>query len=172
MAPSLQALCPDQVANRSDADPTPSRYPLAACGKDDYPLAHNATAAADARRHTRQVLAGWGIEEDVVFDALLVVSELVTNAVEHALPPIDLHLQVTTANDGCAEVGIDVLDGGPAAHDGPWTTNCAADEHGRGHQVVAALADDITAGNYGQRVAHGAILRRPNTAPDLVRAAA
>jgi anti-sigma regulatory factor (Ser/Thr protein kinase) len=89
------------------------------------------------------VLISWGLDEDETYDALLMVSELVTNAVEHALPPIALHLQTTTDRGGRAHVRIDVTDGGPAPGPGPWTATCADEEHGRGRQVVTALADTI-----------------------------
>ncbi len=69
---------------------------------------------------------------------LLVVSELVTNAVEHAQGPLHLHLHRTEA-DG--HVWIGVSDGGPAPRDGEWTRSCTTDEHGRGLAVVAALAE-------------------------------
>lgn len=50
----------------------------------------NATARGAYRpsvaRHGA-VLGGWGTDSAAADQALLVVSELVTNAVEHALPP-------------------------------------------------------------------------------------
>ncbi|MFJ3812549.1 ATP-binding protein [Streptomyces sp. NPDC090073] len=127
--------------------------------RDERPLPHDATAAGTARRHAREVLAGWGIEEEELFDALLVVSELVTNAVEHALPPIALHLRITAAADGSTMLHADVIDGGAAAQEGAWTRNCAADEHGRGQQIVAALAESTTEQHCNRGVNHGATLR-------------
>ncbi|MFE2471218.1 ATP-binding protein [Streptomyces mirabilis] len=104
------------------------------------PLADHATAPATARHAARPLLTSWGLDEDAVYDALLVISELVTNAVEHALPPAVLHLRPTTTADGHPTVHIDVTDGGPAPHPGPWAASCDHDEHGRGHTVVTALA--------------------------------
>ncbi|MFJ1562400.1 ATP-binding protein [Streptomyces mirabilis] len=109
---------------------------------DEYvwALASQPTAPAAARHAARLVLARWGLDEDTVYDAVLVVSELVTNAVEHALPPIALHLQLTRTPDGRPGAHISVTDGGPAPASGPWTSTCAPDEHGRGRTVVSALA--------------------------------
>lgn len=52
-----------------------------------WPLPHRAEAARTARRLAHTVLGGWGVVQETIDDALLVVSELITNAVEHALPP-------------------------------------------------------------------------------------
>ncbi|MGW3141178.1 ATP-binding protein [Streptomyces sp. NPDC001139] len=106
--------------------------------ESSWPLEHRPEAAADARHIARTYLNAWSIapnDEDAV---LLVVSELVTNAVEHALAPVHLHLHRTRA-DGRVWVGVS--DGGPAPRDGTWTRSCTPAEHGRGLTVVAALAE-------------------------------
>ncbi|MFF1873537.1 ATP-binding protein [Kitasatospora herbaricolor] len=100
-------------------------------------LPHHPASAGDARRITRAALDAWGVDEDTTDQALLVVSELVTNAVEHACPPIALHLDRPTPGDA---LHIEVDDGGPATRDGAWTASCAPDEHGRGNDIVARLA--------------------------------
>ncbi len=113
------------------ADEPPDRTDTA------WDLTHHPTSAGDARRITRAALHAWGVDEDTTDQALLVVSELVTNAVEHALPPITLHLGRPAQGDA---LHIEVDDGGPASQEGDWTAGCAPDEHGRGRDVVAALA--------------------------------
>ncbi|WP_308120070.1 ATP-binding protein [Streptomyces bambusae] len=138
--------------------------------QDERPLPHHPTAAGTARRHAWQVLADWGVEVEEIFDALLVVSELVTNAVEHALPPVVLRLKITAAADGSTRLLADVIDGGPAPQDGAWTSSCPADEHGRGQQIVAALAECTTAQRCDRGVDHGATLK--SATPVLVRDAA
>ncbi|MFD0473641.1 ATP-binding protein [Nonomuraea thailandensis] len=55
-------------------------------------LPPEARSVAYARRLTRATLAGWGVTPETIDDATLVVSELVTNAVTHARPPITLSL--------------------------------------------------------------------------------
>jgi anti-sigma regulatory factor (Ser/Thr protein kinase) len=103
------------------------------------PVAHNATAPSDARRAARCLLARWGLTEDAVYDAQLVISELLTNAIEHALPPVALHLRPVRC-DGHPAVEIAVTDGGPASTPGSWAATGSTDEHGRGRSIVAALA--------------------------------
>jgi hypothetical protein len=65
-----------------------------------------------------------------------VVSELVTNAVERALPPIALHPHRERAGE---RVWAGVTDSGPAAGEGAWTASHADDEHGRGLDIIDAL---------------------------------
>ena len=47
---------------------------------------------AEARRFVRDALSVWGIDGALAQTVALLVSELVTNAVLHAVPPIDLTL--------------------------------------------------------------------------------
>lgn len=101
-----------------------------------WALPHRPESAGTARRVTRAALDDWGVDGDTVDQAVLVVSELVTNAVEHALPPVALHLE--RPEDGTLH--IEVEDGGPAMADGPWAASCAPEEHGRGGGIVAQLA--------------------------------
>ncbi|WP_369162189.1 ATP-binding protein [Streptomyces sp. R02] len=61
---------------------------------DDYNwfLTHSPQAARAARKITAAVLAEWRLGAKTTDAAVLVVSELVTNAGEHAQPPLKLHL--------------------------------------------------------------------------------
>ncbi|MET8948605.1 ATP-binding protein [Streptomyces sp. NPDC004542] len=104
-------------------------------------LDHRASSVATARHTARTVLAGWSVDEDAVYDAMLIVSELVTNAVEHALPPVALHL-CRGRVQGRPVIRIKVTDGGAAPHPGPWTASCQPDEHGRGGGIVSMLGID------------------------------
>ncbi|MFJ6661285.1 ATP-binding protein [Streptomyces sp. NPDC091377] len=99
-----------------------------------------ARACGEARRWARETLRDWPppdgcregrVDEDIV----LVVSELVTNAVTHAVGPIraDLHRHL----DG--SIRIAVADGGPAPS-APRPPEGPLIEHGRGLAIVAALA--------------------------------
>ncbi|MER6632584.1 ATP-binding protein [Streptomyces sp. NPDC000987] len=111
-------------------------------------LAHDVTAAASARREARILLASWGLPEEQTDDILLIISELVTNAVEHALPPVALRLK-RLGTDG---VHIDVSDAGPAVSQGAWAATGTQAEHGRGRVIVDALS-----AGHGTRAEAGAV---------------
>ncbi|MBM9624570.1 ATP-binding protein [Streptomyces zhihengii] len=113
------------------------------------PLKHSRQSPGLARRITASALASWGVDEDTIATALLVVSELVTNAVEHAQPSIVLHLSCERARQ---RLRVQVADGGPASSEGSWTSSCAPDEHGRGLSIISCVAN-----------AHGAYTRTSGT---------
>ena len=79
-------------------------------------------------------LESWGIDEQVADDLVLMTSELVTNAMLHGRPPIDLRLRFTGT-----EVVLEIQD--RAAYRPHRRRAEDDDEHGRGLQIVAALAD-------------------------------
>ncbi|MBB3088784.1 SpoIIE family protein phosphatase [Nocardioides albus] len=93
------------------------------------------TSVSEARRFARTVLAEWGLD-DLLEDAVLLTSELVTNAVTHAGTPMTV--SVVRERD---RLRIDVLDLHPTrvlpvganAHPG-------AGEHGRGLLITSALS--------------------------------
>ncbi|MFB7462978.1 ATP-binding protein [Streptomyces sp. NPDC056224] len=126
-SPAAPTPLPPQPATHARADARPCVWKLP----------HHPASAGTARRITTAVLDGWDVDDETIDQALLVVSELVTNAVEHALPPVALHLQ-RPGNDGALR--IEVGDGGPADDEGTWTTSCAPEEHGRGVSIIALLA--------------------------------
>jgi len=107
-------------------------------GRFSRPLAHCPEAVCEARHAARSVLEGWHVDAELSESVLVVVSELVTNAIEHARPPMVMHLHQELP-DG--RVWVAVTDGGPAADEGPWTRSCTADEHGRGLTLVQALTE-------------------------------
>lgn len=86
------------------------------------------TAPSTARHAVRGVLAQWAALDDV----LLVVSELVTNSVEHGASPIVLRV---THRD--SRVNVSVFDSSPMPP--RWTTT-ADDEGGRGLFLITAVA--------------------------------
>ncbi|MFJ3310963.1 ATP-binding protein [Streptomyces sp. NPDC086549] len=86
-----------------------------------WTLAHRPEAAGEARKITKELLAQWSVAEDAADSVLLTVSELVTNAVEHARPPLNFGL---SRDPGAQRVHIEVSDGGPAAMDGDWAGSC------------------------------------------------
>ncbi|MGW4985675.1 ATP-binding protein [Streptomyces mirabilis] len=107
-------------------------------------LEHGPRAPSSARHEARPVLAAWGLDDDQIYDTLLVISELVTNAVSHALPPVVLHLRASI--EGSGPVEVHVSDGGPEAAPDNWAAARPADEHGRGDVIVSALASQAGSG--------------------------
>ncbi|GHB33487.1 ATP-binding protein [Streptomyces chryseus] len=102
------------------------------------PVPHAPGAVRAVRGWVRTILAEWGLSADAIMDALVVVSELLTNALVHALPPATLRLSWVRV-DGHGALRVEVTDAGPAlAGDGRGAPD--PDEHGRGIDIVTALA--------------------------------
>lgn len=104
-----------------------------------FSLPHTPGAVSGVRRRIRTVLADWNLAADLAEDVLLVVSELLTNAVVHALPPATLRLSRSRA-DTYGAVRVEVTDRGPAASTALSAPSPDPDEHGRGLGIVTALA--------------------------------
>jgi anti-sigma regulatory factor (Ser/Thr protein kinase) len=117
-----------------------------------FPLPHIPEAVSVVRRRARTVLADWNLAPDLAEDALLVISEMITNAVVHALPPAVLRLSQVA--DGSNALRVEVTDAGPAVADGRPVVEPCAGEHGRGLGIVAALATE-----WGTRVHAGGVTR-------------
>ena len=97
---------------------------------DDY------AAPGEAREAVRAAFGRWGLDV-LVDDAELAVSELVTNAFEHGLPPVLL-----TLRQGEGRVRIDVTDARPASISAEWpVVSQDSDESGRGRGIIAAVSD-------------------------------
>jgi len=111
-----------------------NRFPLALGDTDaSQDLTPDPESARAARRFVDRTLAGWDGPE-ARDDAVLLVDELVTNAIRHARTPVDLALEV-----GDDALYVEVYDADPALpvlrNPGPTQTS------GRGLPTVAALAD-------------------------------
>ncbi|GAB2728785.1 ATP-binding protein [Streptomyces bullii] len=117
------------------------------------PLPHVAGAVSAVRRRARAVLADWNVHPEIVEDSLLVVSELLTNAIVHALPPAELRLSYSRG-EGPGTLRVEVTDAGPARPEGQPPAGIDPDEHGRGEGIVRALAT-----RYGIRVHSGGVTR-------------
>jgi anti-sigma regulatory factor (Ser/Thr protein kinase) len=86
---------------------------------------------AEARARARRQVTAWGLEE-VTFTTELLVGELVTNAIRHAQPPIQLRMILDTM------LSCEVSDAsGTAPH---HRRADRYDEGGRGLMLVARLA--------------------------------
>jgi hypothetical protein len=86
-----------------------------------------------ARGRVGALLAEWGLDGDAAQPTLLAVTELLTNAVEHASAPIDLTLEW-----GHTFVRVQVLDSAPVVPPAPTHDPEAA--RGHGLQIVEGLA--------------------------------
>jgi anti-sigma regulatory factor (Ser/Thr protein kinase) len=107
---------------------------MAAPHPDDLELPHDVSAPRLARRHSAALLDRWharGLTEPV----LLVVSELVTNAVIHGRPPLRLALRRMQA-----AVRIEVADADPELPEAVRPD--LASESGRGRFLVRSVAAD------------------------------
>lgn len=93
-------------------------------------------AASTARRLLRQVLSSWG-RVQLLEDAGIVASELVTNAVQHAADGGHLHLDVGIDEAGRMNIAVD--DGSERL---PTLQEPSIDdEAGRGLLIVAQLSN-------------------------------
>lgn len=98
------------------------------------PLEPRPEAVSRARRTVHETLAAWGLD-NLVDDMVLVASELVTNALQHASGPIVMVLQ---QRDETVLVEVaDVSSALPVPR-----SESADDESGRGLALVEALSDD------------------------------
>ncbi|MEV6982648.1 ATP-binding protein [Sphaerisporangium sp. NPDC051017] len=108
-----------------------------------WDIPHDLAAVGKARHMANEVLTGWGLS-DLADDVVLVIGELLSNAVSHGAPPIRLSLWAT-ADDLC----VRVTDHGPEAPRhldlGPHAV------HGRGLPIFAALAGARPYGHDGER---------------------
>jgi anti-sigma regulatory factor (Ser/Thr protein kinase) len=106
--------------------PRMRRYELA--------LPADPTAPGRARALLRQAAAEWGVDEEPMHDAAMIVTELVANAVDHAHTPSTLILGL----DGRG-LSVAVRDGNPGQGPRPRPVDPTA-RRGRGLQMVGALA--------------------------------
>ncbi len=128
-----RALLPDDEQRADDAALLVAR--VRATAPDavaTWPLPEDPRAAGAARRHVRDQLASWRLEE-LTMTTELVVSELVANVVRHARGPYRLRLLRSRS------LVCEVFDASlttPRPRRAAWT-----DEGGRGLQLIAALCD-------------------------------
>lgn len=96
-----------------------------------WPLPENPQAAGEARKHVREQLSVWGLD-DLVPTTELLASELVGNVVRHAKGPLRLRLLHS------AELICEVSDGSLTMPRIRRATE--TDEDGRGLQLITALS--------------------------------
>ncbi|OPF80280.1 ATP-binding protein [Streptomyces antioxidans] len=145
---------PDEAADRPSADEADE---IDEIGESDpvgdhvLPVPHICEAVATVRRRAHALLSEWELPADRLDEALMVISELVTNAILHALPPAVLRLSWTECEGG-AGLRIEVTDGGPVPAGQRADEDIEPDEHGRGLGIVTALSS-----RHGSRTCHEGI---------------
>ena len=114
---------------------------LVACVREEaedltavHPVRPEPGAVQEARAFVDTRLAAWDAPEALVRDAVLLVSELVSNAILHGRPPIELRLRRTDEH-----VLVEVDDGATVLPRKLRPT--PDDEHGRGLLIASLLAD-------------------------------
>ncbi len=105
------------------------------------------SAVQDGRHFATATLTDWELPPEVVQDATLIVSELLTNAIVHGSPPIRLRLRKTPE-----ELAIEVDDAASAMPRKLRAT--PTDLHGRGLAIVADIGSRwaARADGYGKTV--------------------
>jgi serine phosphatase RsbU (regulator of sigma subunit)/anti-sigma regulatory factor (Ser/Thr protein kinase) len=138
-APSLETMCDTLVGallpDRAEDDAALLIARTCALPADrivSWDLSAEPEVVADARAQAARQLAAWGLEE-ATFTTTLIVSELLTNAILHAEPPIQLRMIL----DGA--LSCEVSDGSSTA---PRPRRADRyDEGGRGLLLVAQLTE-------------------------------
>ena len=94
--------------------------------------------ASIARRATARAAELWRLDRELTETALLLVSELVTNAIRHGAPPVRLSLHLDRARGKDAALRVEVSDSSPAT---PTPAAATPDQPGgRGLLIVQQLA--------------------------------
>ncbi|MFF0791579.1 SpoIIE family protein phosphatase [Streptomyces spiralis] len=133
-----QDLCLKVTEELVPADPPEDAAVLVACTRPLDParvatwvLPADPAAVATARSLTARQLRAWAMDDEL-YSTELIVSELVTNAIRHAAPPIRLRLICDRT------LSVEVSDGSSAA---PYVRHArTTDEGGRGLLLVSQFA--------------------------------
>ncbi|KIE24902.1 hypothetical protein LK08_22085 [Streptomyces sp. MUSC 125] len=107
---------------------------------------HGPAGVGRARHRMRIQLRSGGVSESVIDDAVLILSELLSNACKHGRPLGDMpsgHGDVRAAwrVDARGRLIVEVTDGGGPTRPAPATPSVTA-HGGRGLNIITALADE------------------------------
>jgi anti-sigma regulatory factor (Ser/Thr protein kinase) len=90
-----------------------------------------------ARAFLMRLLSGWGLEEDVINDASLLTTELVSNAVRHGDGAVRLRVEVESGvvevrvhDDGVQPPSVNHADPSSLGGRGLWIVEAVADQWG------------------------------------------
>ncbi|MFC8506314.1 ATP-binding protein [Streptomyces sp. NPDC057411] len=107
---------------------------------------HGPAGVGEARHRMREQLHRSGMSETVVDDAVLILSELLSNAYRHGRPlgradVGDGDVRAAWSIDGSGGLTVEVTDGGGPTRPVPATPSVTA-RGGRGLNIISALAQD------------------------------
>lgn len=121
LTPPLMTVCPGNVVRRYG-----------------FALPAHAESVCRARRLARARLDRWGTTDETLETAILIISELVTNAVVHA--PGDHVMCELREENGRLHIAVEDQGFGPTGPQLHRVSDDAHDEHGRGLLLVDALS--------------------------------
>ncbi len=106
---------------------------------------HGPAGAGEARRRMREELGRSGVSEAVVEDAVLVVSELMSNACRHGRPLFsgsggEAAVRAAWRMDEYGRLTVEVTDGGGPTRPFPATPSVTA-HGGRGLRIITSLTE-------------------------------
>ncbi|MFJ5778540.1 ATP-binding protein [Streptomyces sp. NPDC093094] len=107
---------------------------------------HGPAGVGEARHRMRAQLRSGGVAETVIDDAVLILSELLSNACKHGRPlggalAGDGDVRASWRVDPGGRLVVEVTDGGGPTRPAPATPSVTA-HGGRGLNIITALADD------------------------------
>ncbi|GAA1420427.1 ATP-binding protein [Streptomyces thermospinosisporus] len=107
---------------------------------------HGPAGVGRARHRMRTQLREGGVPDQVIDDAVLILSELLSNACKHGRPLGDAQagdgdVRAAWRLDQQGRLVVEVTDGGGPTRPAPSTPSVTA-HGGRGLNIIAALADD------------------------------
>ncbi|MFE4962343.1 ATP-binding protein [Streptomyces sp. NPDC056660] len=107
---------------------------------------HGPAGVGKARHRMRDQLRTGGVSESVIDDAVLILSELLSNACKHGRPLGDAlagdgDVRAAWRVDTHGRLIVEVTDGGGPTRPAPMTPSVTA-HGGRGLNIITALADD------------------------------
>ncbi|MGI5426986.1 ATP-binding protein [Streptomyces sp. CA-179760] len=107
---------------------------------------HGPAGVGKARHRMRSQLHSGGVADSVIDDAVLILSELLSNACKHGRPLGDAlsgdgDVRAAWCVDPAGRLIVEVTDGGGPTRPAPATPSVTA-HGGRGLNIITALADD------------------------------
>ncbi|MYV44730.1 ATP-binding protein [Streptomyces sp. SID2888] len=120
--------------------PTPHRSPAALPRDIEFRFPRHARSVGRARVLLREQATSWKLPDELTDTAVLLLSELMTNAYRHAKvsPGLEIRARCVLSDEGRLRVSVADADGTlPAPREAS-----PDDESGRGLTLVQALADD------------------------------